>query len=154
MAHHLAELGVAARVASAGVIEGRRAIHPSTCRVLADRGIEPPKTHSDQLSAAHGDSVDLILTMTGDHALTVGWRLRPMLSRVFTIDHFSSVVARLDTSGSPELWLGHVWSTPRSYPNQPGTVDIADPMGQDYPVFEAVGEQLWSLTKNIATALA
>ena len=140
-------------IASASLGPERRPIHPTIVRLLAERGLAPPKTISDPVHTGLVDGADLILTMTGAHAIAMAGRFRQATRRVFTLDHGAQVLPARG-NGSLDGWLEQIERIPRAYPQQPGSVDIVDPVNRPDEVFEHVAREIERRCEQLAVRLS
>ena len=151
---HASEAAAAISVASASVDAERRTIHPMIVQLLADRQIAlDPATASTALSQELVDEADLILTMTGDHAIAVAGRFRQATAKVFMLDHFAQLAEAGDRHEPIADLLARLKKQPRNYPNPPAAQDITDPIGRDDATFRQVADQLDQLTRRVVEAL-
>lgn len=132
-----------ALAASAGFLEGGRPVHEHVASILDDRGIDTSKKVSRKLSAELVEKSDLILTMTSEHARGVVGRFPNSIHRVYTFRHFASVVAPRATEITTNEWLTEVnRANRRAYLGEDEALDIADPIGRDFPVFVSLANEL------------
>lgn len=152
LAHHAAASGLDLDVASAGLDPVRRAVHPTVVRLLAERELAPAKTHSDPVTDDRVDRADLVITMTGAHAIETAARHRSATRRIFVLDHAVQVLPPL--TGLPRAdWSARIDTIARSYPRHPGTVDVPDPINGSESMFRAVADQLDRLCSGLVSAL-
>lgn len=139
-------------IASASLDPQHRPIHPTVVQLLTERHLAVPKTVSDPVSSELVDQADLILTMTGAHAIELAGRFRQVTRRVFTLDHAAQVLPGL---GDDTLvtWQDRIERTPRAYPQQPGAIDIADPINGTEDVFRSVARQIEQRCDQLAATL-
>ena len=150
---HAATTGLKVAVWSAGLESERRAIHPLVVQILAERGIGLGRTQSQALSPALVDESDLILTMTGEHAIAVAARYRQAKTKVFMLDHFAQLARPTRADEDLEDWLAEVRHHRRSYPDHPGACDVLDPIGKSEETFRAISAEIDELTARVAEAL-
>ena len=153
LAEDAARAGFDLIVSSAGLDDERRPVHPTIVTLLAERGLRPRKPYSDPVTGECVDRADLVLTMTGAHAIEVAGRHRNATRRVFTFDHAVQVVPPV-VDRSRADWEAQVTTTPRRYPQQPGAVDVPDPINGTEALFRAVAGQIDDLCAGLVTALS
>ena len=149
---YAAEIGASLSVTSASIDAEERRVHPTIVQLLAERNVPlDPTTTSTALSAALVDQAHVVLTMTGEHAISVARRFRGSTAKVFMLDHFAQLVANNDTS--LDQFLVAMWTQPRTYPHHPTAVDIPDPIGRDDATFRGVADQIDALVRHIVSQL-
>lgn len=148
---HLARLNVAST--SASVHEVVRRTHPWVLRELKSRGLDLGRSVSRPLSTELVDAADVILTMTGRHAIAVASRFRQATAKVFVLDHLVQVARAPERGESIDTWLAELDSIPRSYPAHPGVRDVLDPMGGDDDTFRRVADHIDALVTQLMTKL-
>lgn len=140
-------------VASAGVDRERRSVHSLVIEILAERGIELEPRLGQPLSAQLVDDADVILAMTGHHAIDVAAQFREVKRKVFVLDHFVAAVPPRREFSDTDEWLEAIGRLARPYPSHPDIRDVPDPMGRDEASFRAVIDQLDALTADAAKLL-
>jgi protein-tyrosine-phosphatase len=153
MVHHGWVYGVDVAASSASVDDEQRATHPLVLQLLDERGLSLESTQSQPLAAEIVDRADLVLTMTGQHAIAVAARFRAAKTKVFMLDHFVQIAPPRREHQSVEDWLARVRKRPRSYPSQPGAQDVPDPIGKDIDAFRETCDQLDTLTGQLVRAV-
>ena len=153
MTKHASSAGLHIVASSASVDPDRRVLHPLVIRILDESGVVLGPTWSQPLSKELVDRSDLILTMTGEHAITVAGRFRKAKTKVFMLDHFVRIARARDGDESLDDWLADVQEHSRSYPDHPGAQDVLDPIGKDEATFRAVCGQIDALVARIAQIL-
>ncbi len=142
------------KVASASVDTKVRHVHPLVETILGERGQQPARSISQPLSNEVVDASDLILTMTGDHAIAVAGQFRAALFKVFMLDHFVTTARPKHGNESLDEWLDAVRRLPRTYPNQPGATDVPDPVNKDEATFRSIAATIDDLTARLTRLLA
>lgn len=129
--------------ASAGFLEGGRAVHDSVARLLDERAVDVSRKKSRKLSEDLVDKSDLILTMTSQHARGVVSRFPGAISDVYTLRHFGTVVTTRPADVSTREWLDDLnVSNRRAYLGDDEMLDIPDPIGQAHKVFIELATEL------------
>lgn len=145
---HAAAAGLDLDVSSGSVQDVVRTTHPWVQQELASRRLDIGRTRSNPLDEHTVGAADLVITMTGDHAIAVGTRFRRSLAKVFTLDHAAQLLGQ-----TPPPRLDSLYRTPRTYPNHPGTVDIDDPIGQNDATFRRIADDIDARVRTIIAAV-
>jgi len=138
---------------SASVHQVVRRPHPWVLAEIASRGLDLGRTVSQPLSAQLVDSADIILTMTGGHAIDVAVRHQNAVRKTFVLDHFVQVIRPPEPREPIDDWLSELLPTPRSYPMHPGVVNVPDPIDGNDDLFRRVADQIDDLVTRIFTTL-
>ncbi len=129
--------------ASAGFLEGGRPVHASVLQLLEERDIDASRKKSQKLSQGLVDKADLILTMTSEHARGVVSRFPRVISDVYTMRHFGTIVTPRPSDMSIREWLDELNnSNRRAYLGDDEILDIPDPIGLDHKVFTDLAIEL------------
>lgn len=135
------------QVASAGLLDGGRPVHP---RVVArvkhlDSHVEgrQSKGLTDELVAG----ADIILTMTADHALQIVSRYPDAMPRVHAMRHFIRVAKQRAAGQDILQWVREANRTIQfNYAEAPDDLNIADPIDQPAEAFDVLLVDMFSLT--------
>lgn len=129
--------------ASAGFLEGGRPVHEHVAALLDQRGVDMSQKRSQKLNIETVEAADLILTMTSEHARGVVGRFPRTVDDVYTFRHFARLVRPRGHNQSTSEWLNSMSEdTRRAYLGDDATLDIPDPIGQDFAVFEGLAGEL------------
>ncbi|MEM9519237.1 MAG: hypothetical protein AAGA37_07960 [Actinomycetota bacterium] len=152
-ANHAHQLGMNVRVASASTDSETRPMHPTTLKLLSDRGIHLSRTESQPLTDRLVEGADLVLAMTRDHANAIVGRFPTARQRTFVLGHFTALIAELDHHETVDSWLraANQASTARGLDDQ---WDIIDPNGKSSRVYQEVDAELDFATGWLASELA
>ena len=132
---------------------------------LASRGGDPERFQARQLSPAHVESADLVLTATRKHRGAVG-RLSPEARRrIFTLRDFAQLVAAAQSryAGEQPSDVRHrIALVAEAAASQRGLVpplsraeaDIVDPIGRDDEVVATMTQQVEEALPAVVRALA
>lgn len=151
---HASQANAPLRARSASIHEVTRKVHPMVERILGERNQKPVRTHSQPLSSQLVDEADLIMTMTGRHAISVAGKFRAARTKVFMLDHFVRAAPPRSMDESITAWLRQINKMPRTYPNQMDANDIADPVDQDEDTFRAISDQIDAATQRLVGLVA
>ena len=143
---------VTVHVDSASVDPVRRAVHPLVTKILDEQQLAPARPVSQPLTEELVDNADLIVTMTGVHAVEIAGRFRSATAKVFLLDHLAQLAAA-DVLDPDPAWRASLASKPRSYPAHPGVCDIDDPVSAPEATFRAIAKQIESRTAALAASL-
>ncbi|MEM9203128.1 MAG: hypothetical protein AAGC53_15835, partial [Actinomycetota bacterium] len=152
MAHHARDSGAKIRVASASIDQETRAMHPTTLKLLADRGISLDRTESQPLTAGLIDGADLVLTMTRDHANAVVGRFPTAREWTFVLGHFTALISELDRHETVGAWLRAAYEA-SAFGRLDDQWDIVDPNGRSNRVYQQVDAELDFATAWLASEL-
>jgi protein-tyrosine-phosphatase len=149
MSKHARAAGAKMQFASASVHDQIRPTHPLVIQILSEQKLAPRRTNSQPLSKGLAKAADLIVTMTGAHAISVAGKFRDSRANVFMLDHFVQLMRPLAAHETLDDWLADLRRQPRMYPNHPGAQDIIDPVNKDEETFRAIATQIDGLTEQI-----
>ena len=141
LAFHASNRGVSVNVASGSLDHEVRDVHPTTVRMLTERGVSLGRDRSQPLSEALVAGADLVLVMTVDHAKGVVGRFPAARTKTFLLNHLTTVLAPAGANESVDQWLSAVRSTPRDY-SRDETWDIADPWKQSDELYVEVEAEI------------
>lgn len=155
----LRSMGAPVDVRSAGVMDWDRPVDPQAAAVMAARGIDISRHRSRPVASIDLRTVDLVITMTREHAREVILGLPELYPRTFTA---RDLVRRLDLMPLGEegedlrsrigaLSEGRTLSSLMGISEQD---DVADPYGLTPQHFEATADGLSMLSARIARALS
>jgi protein-tyrosine phosphatase len=155
---HLSEVGVAAEVSSAGLLQPGHGAAPEVVEILSERGLDVVSHRSRRLSRGLIEDADLVLAMARDHLREAVLLAPKAFGRVFT---FKELVRRGEAAPPPagmerEEWLGLVGAgrQPRNLLGSAGDDDIADPIGGPLSDFRLTLAELDDLSSRLATLLS
>lgn len=158
LGHHLAELGVEARVHSAGTLGWGGPATENSVAVMAERGLDLSGHESRRLDAGLVIGADLVLGMTRDHVTGVLIHDPTAVDRTFVIGEvvrlgMQAGIRRADQS--PRRWTDAV-AAKRPEGRRSGRVgdEIADPVGEPLDVYRRTADRLDELTRALAVLLA
>jgi protein-tyrosine phosphatase len=156
----LCDLGVDARVASAGVLRDGLPAAAHGIDVLRDRGLDMTAHRSQAFTRDLLSSADLILGMAREHVREAAVMAPPMWPRTFTL---KELVRRGEAAGPRRAgealddWLARVGAG-RKVAELSGSSpddDIADPIGKPRPAYERLAVELDDLLDRlVAVAFA
>lgn len=164
LAARLAELGVDARVESAGTLGwARRAATPHAVAVMDELGLDLSGHRSRRIEPAHLD-VDLVIAMTRNHAGAVIARDESLRSGVFLPSELLRVLRAASTGqpatpgapATPAMLVAEIrrMGAARVGPLGRAADEIADPAGEPIDVYRATAARLDRELTAIARALA
>lgn len=151
-------LGVPVEVISGGLLDWDQPVDPQAAAVMAERGVDISGHRSRPVSTVDLHTVDLVITMTREHAREVVLGLPEVYPRVFTVKDFARRVD-LEPSVEPGEDLRtrvSALSSGRALASLMGISeedDVADPYGLTQLHFEATADALASLSERISMAL-
>src|SRR4051812_40661089 len=154
LVHHLSEAGVAALVASAGLLEGGRPAAPEAVAVLAARGIDLGELRSRRLEVGLVRDADLVLGMERRHIRAAAALDPTAPGRSFTVKQLLRRALRTprEPVRQPLVdWLGTLDDAPPEE-RAAGDVaadDVADPLGGGPAAFEACATELDLLVRGL-----
>lgn len=159
LAARFAELGVDARVESAGTLGwAERGATPHAVAVMDELGLDLSRHRSRRIEPAHLD-VDLVIAMTRNHAGAVIARDESLRSGVFLPSELLRLV-RASSDGEPGLPAMTVAEIRRRGAARVGPAlgraadEIADPAGEPIDVYRATAARLDRELTAIARVLA
>ena len=123
-------------------------VHPEAARVLERLGGDASGFAARQLKPRIAAESDLILTMTAEHRDAVLELAPRQLNRTFTLSQAANLVSEHGARTVADLPALRPHAAAHRQP------DIADPIGQDAKVFEAVGAQIADLIPIVLTLCA
>lgn len=154
----LGVLGAPIKVISGGLLEWDQPVDPQAAAVMSGRGVDIAGHRSRPISTIDLHTVDLVITMTREHAREVVLSLPEVYPRTFTVKDFAR---RIDLGPAGEsgedlrtrvsaLSAGRALSSLMGISDED---DVADPFGLTQMHFEATADLLSALSERIATAL-
>jgi protein-tyrosine phosphatase len=151
-------LGASVEVISAGLLDWDQAVDPQAAAVMAERGVDIAGHRSRPISTIDLHTLDLVITMTREHAREVVLGLPEVYRRTFTVKDFAR---RIDAepAGEPGEDLRtrmSALSSGRALSSLMGISeedDVADPYGLTPMHFEATADLLSVLSERISLAL-
>jgi protein-tyrosine phosphatase len=154
----LEERGVAAEVASAGLLPGGAPATEPAIEVMASEGLDLSGHVSRQVSPYLLDEVDLVVTMTRQHLIELTVMAPDAWPRMFQV---VDLVRRAEQVGprrpgeSLSQWLATVGidRTRSGILAARLSDDVADPVGQSAGVYKRTKEQLDDLMTRLAAVL-
>ncbi|MCX2928648.1 low molecular weight phosphatase family protein [Mycobacterium sp. CVI_P3] len=120
-------------------------VHPEAALVLERLGAPASDFAARQLKPPIAADADLVLTMTMAHRDAVLELAPRQLNRTFTLSQAAYLVAEYGARSVAELPALRSHAATHRHP------DIADPIGQDSGVFDAVGAQIAELIPTVLT---
>ena len=154
----LGVLGAPVEVISGGLLEWDQAVDPQAAAVMAERGVDIAGHRSRPVSTIDLHTVDLVITMTREHAREVVLGLPEVYPRTFTVKDFARRMD-LEPAGEPGEDLRtrmNALSSGRALSSLMGISDeddVADPYGLTPMHFEATADLLSALSERISLAL-
>jgi protein-tyrosine phosphatase len=154
--HHLADAGVDATVASAGLYEGGRPATAHGVAVMADRGLDLRAHASRQMDADMLERADLVIAMAREHAREAV-ALRPdVLGKTYTLKELARCAEAIGPRRADEslaAWLARMAPT-RSRSALVGMgsderLDVADPVGRGRADYEITANLLDALLRRV-----
>jgi len=151
-------LAAPVEVISGGLIEWDQPVDPQAAAVMAERGVDISEHRSQPVSTLDLHAVDLVITMTREHAREVVLGLPEVYPRTFTVKDFARRVD-LGPVGEPGEDLrtrASALSSGRALSSLMGSSeedDVADPYGLTQMHFEATADLLSALSERISLAL-
>lgn len=161
--------GLALNAVSAGFLESGVPAEPEALRTVRKRGLDLSSHVSTQIDDELLDGVDLILTMTSDHALRIAVEHPAAATRTFVLAEAASTLRGPDGFFSADRppadqspvdpspagireWAAAAASGPR--PVLLGaTGDIADPMGHGVRAFRRAADQISAHVEQLVRSL-
>ncbi len=145
--HRLDDLGVDARVRSAGLLDNGRPAQPGSIDTLALHGLDITSHRSRRVSAAILRSADLILAMAREHVRESVVMAPEVFPRVFTL---KELVRRGEAVGPRAVgekvadWLArvHAGRTAADLMGTSDADDVADPIGLPHAAYERMVDDL------------
>ena len=143
---------------SGGLLEWDEPVDPQAAAVLAERGVDIAGHRSRPVSTIDLRAVDLVITMTREHAREVVLGLPEIYPRTFTVKDFARRI-ELGTEGVPgedlrsrvsALSAGRALSSLMGISEED---DVADPHGLTQWHFEDTADALTALSARISRAL-
>lgn len=138
---------------SASVQDVVRRTHPWVLDELASRRLDLGRSTSQPLTTDLVDAADLVLTMTGQHAIAVASQFRHATGKIFILDHLVQVIPSPEPGQSIDEWLAPLDAVPRKYPAHPGVRDVPDPIGGDEATFRRVADLIDELVTRLMTTI-
>lgn len=137
------------RAASAGTrAVTAHPMHRDAATVLENMGGQSSNFAARQLTPKIVSDADLVLTMTTAHRTAVLERAPRLMRRTYTLAEASALVSQLGARTIDDL------SERRPQLAAAGLVDVADPIGRNFDVFEAVGAQIANLLLPVFELIA
>ncbi|MEM9203127.1 MAG: hypothetical protein AAGC53_15830 [Actinomycetota bacterium] len=150
LARHAHDVGLALRVASAGLVDDEQPFDQSVMWILKNRSITFDRGTSQPLDDRLVNGADLILTMTWQQAADVTAQFPH--SSVFAIGYFGSALpARPDTLDTAS-WLDSLRNFPDAQAAE-GRWDIKDPAGKPESAYLELEVKLDHLIRRIVAKL-
>ncbi|HEX7276977.1 MAG TPA: hypothetical protein VF244_06340 [Acidimicrobiales bacterium] len=145
--HRLHDLGVEARIRSAGLLDAGHPAHSNSVETLAGRGLDLSAHRSRRLTADVVRSADLILGMAREHVREAVVLLPAAFPKVFTLKELvrrGEAVGPRGTDESLADWLAraHAGRTSADLMGNSEEDDIADPIGMPRSAYERMAEEL------------
>lgn len=153
MAVNAKQVGARVNVASGSIDDTVRPTHPTTVRMLAERGVTLARDESQPLSDHLVAGADLVLVMTAEHARSVVGRFRTERRKVFALAHLVSDLMPPDVGDTVDEWLNTVYAKARDY-SRNEQWDIQDPISESDTIYQAVEIQIDNATSWLANVLA
>jgi protein-tyrosine-phosphatase len=154
-----AELGIPARVSSAGFGPAGEPAEANAIMVMGEMGIDISDHRSRQLTRGLCRAADLIVGMTRHHVVGVAtiesgaWtRSFPLIDLVARTKHI--VALGVDEPIAAWVLRAHQGRTTSSVLARPESDDISDPVGEGLDAFRRTRDRLSDLTAELARALA
>ena len=155
----LADLGVVARISTAGMSGDDLPATEPTVRLLAQRGIDVSAHRSTFINDEVISTADLVLTAEVQHVVFVAGRWEGAFARTFTLPELvqgGEAVGRRRDEPIPS-WLRTVSegrTAGHEYMSDPGVLEIADPTGQAPAVWRMSFDEIDALCHRLAILLA
>ena len=155
---HLAELGIDARISTAGMSGDDLPATESTVRLLGHRGIDVSGHRSAFISDEVMAVADLVVTAEVQHVVFVAGRWQGSFAHTFTLPELVQRAEAVGRRGGVPLvdWLAQV-SVGRSdgfdYISDPTVLQVADPTGHSPIVWRASFDEIDLLCRRLALAL-
>lgn len=152
--HRLGELGVDARVHSAGLLYDGRAATQSGIDVLAARGIDLSAHSSRQMTKELLSGADLVVGMTREHVREAFLLAADVWPRAFTLKQLvrrGEKVGPRDAGEPLDDWLRRI-AVDRTLDEAKGDSiddDIADPIGQPRAAYERAADEIDGLVARM-----
>jgi protein-tyrosine-phosphatase len=154
-----AELGVPARISSAGFGPAGEPVEPGAATVMSELGIDLSGHRSRRLTPGLCRAADLIVGMTRHHVVGVAsiepgaWtRTFPLVDLVGRTRH----MVPLGLDEPIEAWVlrAHDGRTTSRVLALPASADISDPVGEPIDAYRRTRDRLAELTAELARALS
>ena len=156
LAAQLTELGVTARVSSAGLGPPGWPALPEVVELLSARGIDVTWHRSIQANADVLNAADLVLAMTREHLRFAAVTAPATWPRTFTLRELVRLGSRIGPRAARQslaAWLGlaHANRERRDLLGDRETDDIADPIGGPPDAFAALATELQILIAHLTS---
>ncbi len=153
MRRRLDDLGLDARVSSAGILYDGKAATPTGVDVMATRGLDT-SAHASRMLRPELLEVDLVLGMAREHVREAVMLRNDILPRTFTLKELvrrGEVAGPRDPSSALDPWLAVVAEgrQPRDLLGASRDDDVADPIGQGLKVYEKTAAELDDLVARV-----
>lgn len=155
---HCRSLGVAAEVATAGIVDNDRPPTTQTIDLLAERGFDVRAHRSREVSEDLVAAADLVVTAEREHVVWIAGRWRQAFQSTYLLPEIvgrAAVVGARDARPMTE-WL-HVVGEGRlrglAYLEADDVADVADPTGLDARHWAQTVARIDHLTHRLAEAL-
>jgi len=150
----LEQAGVAARVASAGLLGAGNPAHEHGVGVLRDRGLDMTANRSRTMSGEVLSGADLIVAMAREHVREAVVLAPAVWGRTFTL---KELVRRGEAVGPRrpdeplDAWLARTHQGRRvaDLSGSSDTDDVADPIGLPRPSYERLADELEGLLDRL-----
>ncbi len=152
--HRLEEIGVEARVHSAGLLDSGRRATDEGVAVLADLGLDTSEHRSRRITAQMVQDADLVLCMAREHLREAVLLVPEAWPRSFTL---KELVRRAEQTGPRpgeepfDEWLGklHAGRTRTALLGSSGDDDVADPIGGSWSVYKTTAAEIHGLVDRL-----
>ncbi len=155
---HLSDLGINARVSTAGISGDDLPATESTVRLLAQRGIDVSSHRSSFIDNETIRAADLVVAAEMNHVVFVSGRWDGAFARTFTLPELvqrGEFVGR--RAGAPiRSWLAQVGDGRLSgteYMTDPSVLGVADPTGMAPMIWRASFDEIDLLCRRLAVLL-
>lgn len=153
MRRRLVDLGIEARVSSAGILYDGKPATPTGVEAMAARGLDT-SGHTSRLLERDLLEVDLILGMAREHVREAVMMRNDAFGRAFTLKELvrrGEVVGAREPEATLDAWLDVVSEgrEPRLLLGSSRDDDVADPIGQGLKVYEKTAHELDDLVRRL-----
>ena len=153
MAFNAKQAGARVNVASGSTDQEIRGTHPTTVRMLHERGISLGRDHSQPLTPGLVGGSDLVLVMTAEHARAVVGRYPDARNKVFVMQHLAGELQPAGEDETLDSWLRSAYAIRRDY-SRDEQWDIIDPNNESEAIYRAVEVQIDNATNWLATVIS
>lgn len=159
LAHHLAERGATAEVASAGFLTVDRPPEPEVVELMAARGLDVSGHRSRLLEPAMVDDADLVIGMARQHVREAAMLTPDGFAKTYSLKELVRRGERVGARGVGEdlaTWSARVGErrTPAGLLGESTDDDVADPIGRRFKVFKQVAAEIDDLSARLSALLA